>query len=103
MPVTQASTPVIKCSAETDVIDSTKVPGGITDVNYCMWVSKDAIAGDDLLVSDGDGNTLIEDVADGAYFSKIYVLKHPIKDLTITTMDSGTFYVVKEPPRGWNT
>ena len=102
MAVTQGSFPVIKCSAQADVIDSDSVPGGIVNVNYAMWVSKGATAGDDLLVKDGDGNTIIEDVADGAYFSKIYVLKHPFADITITTMDSGTFYIVKESPKGWN-
>jgi len=68
MAVTQASTPVIKCSAQADVIDDTKVPNGIVDVNYAYWKSKTASAGDDLLISDGDGNTLFEDVADGANF-----------------------------------
>lgn len=102
MAVTQYTTPVIKMAAQGDAI-SDVLADPIVPVNYAMWVSKGATAGDDLLISDGDGNTIIEDVADGAYFSKIYVLKHPFNDVVVTTMDSGTFYLVKEPPRGWNT
>jgi len=102
MAITQGSTPVIKITAA-GVVDDTVVPAGITEVNYLHWVSKGAVADDDLLVSDGDGNTLWEEVADGARFSKLHVIKHPIKDLTVTTIDSGTLYVIKQNPTGWNT
>ena len=101
MAVTQYTTPVIKMAAQGDAM-SDVLADPIVDVNYLHWVSKGATAGDDLLVKDTDGNTIWEEVADGAYFSKLHVIKHPINDLTVTTMDSGTLYVVKEPPKGWN-
>ena len=102
MGVTQGSTPVVKCGAEADVISSVYVPNGIVDVAYLLWVSKTAIAGDDLLVSDGDGNEIWPDIADGANYTKLFVLKHPVKDLTVTVMDSGALYVIKAPQVGWN-
>ena len=101
MGVTQGSTPVIKCATQGDIINSTYVPGGIVDANYLLWVSKAAVAGDDLLVSDGAGNEIWPDIADGANYTKLFVLKHPIKDLTVTTMDSGALYVIKAPSDGW--
>ena len=101
MGVTQENTPVIKCAAAADVINSTYVPGGIVDVEYMHWVSKGATVGDDLLVSDGAGNVLWEDVADVVNVSKLHVLKHPVKDLTVTTMTTGTLYVIKAPSDGW--
>ena len=101
MPVTQANSPVIKCSIATDVINSTYVPGGIVDVEYMHWVSKGATVGDDLLISNGAGEVLWEDVADIVNVSKLHVLKHPVNDLTVTTMDSGTLYVIKAPSDGW--
>jgi len=71
------------------------------DVEYLHWVSKGATVGDDLLVSDGAGNVIWEDVADVINFSRIHVLKHPVNDLTVTVMDSGTLYVIKAPSDGW--
>ncbi len=96
MAVTQENMPVVKMTGAADALT------GAVDVNYLHWVSKGATAGDDLLVQDADDNTIWEDVADGAYFSKQFVLKHPVNGLKVTTLDSGTLYVIKEPPHGFN-
>lgn len=96
MAVTQLDTPVIKMAAESDALT-----GLVVDVNYLHWVSKGAIAGDDLLVSDVNGDIIWEEVADGANYSKLFVLKHPVNGLVVTTMDSGTLYVIKASSDGW--
>ena len=100
MGVTQETTPVIKMAAEGDAI-SDVLADPIVDVAFLLWVSKTAIAGDDLLVSDGAGNEIWPDVADGANYTKLFVLKHPVNDLTVTTMDSGALFVIKAPSDGW--
>jgi len=100
MAVTQYHTPVVKFAAEGDALSDVLTNSAI-DTSYFAWVSKGANAGDDLLVSDADGNTIIEDVADGAYFSKIYVIKAQFNDIVITTLDSGTFYAIRKPPDRW--
>ena len=86
---TQLDTPVIKMTAVSIPLINE------TDVNYFHWVSKGAVAGDDLLVVDGDGNTLWEEVADGVNYSKIHVIKNKVKGLTISVIDSGTLYVIR--------
>ena len=100
MAVTQETTPVVKMAAQGDAM-SDVLADPIVDVNYLLWISKAATAGDDLLVSDGAGNEIWPDIADGANYTKLFVLKHPIKDLTVTTMDSGALYVIKAPSDGW--
>ena len=96
MAITQEDKPIIKMTAGADQLDN------VEDVNYLHWVSKLASAGDDLLVADDDDNVIWEEVADGANFSKIHIIKHPVNKLKITTMDSGTLYVVKKTPFGWS-
>ena len=100
MAVTQETTPVVKMAAEGDAM-SDVLADPIVDVEYMQWFSKGAIAGDDLLVSDGAGNEIWAEVADGANFSKLHILKHPVNDLTVTVMDSGALFVIKAPPDGW--
>ncbi len=86
---TQTDTPVIKMTAASiPLIDE-------TDVNYFHWISKGATVGDDLLVVDGDGNTLWEEVADVVNLSKMFVIKNKVKGLTISVIDSGTLYVIR--------
>ena len=96
MAVTQKTYPIIKMATEADQLDDVK------DVNYLHWVSKGATVGDDLLVVDDDDNVVWEDVADVVNFSRIHIIKHPINKLKITTMDSGTLYVIKKTPFGWS-
>ncbi|MCU0521330.1 MAG: hypothetical protein MUF84_11640 [Anaerolineae bacterium] len=96
MAVTQEAFPVIKMTAEADELSD------IVSVNFLHWYSPDADAGDLLLVVDTDDNEVWADVADGLYTSKRHVLKHPINKLKISKMDSGTLYVIKEPPLGFN-
>lgn len=96
MAVTQEDYPIIKMSAQGDQL------AGVEDVNYLHWISKGAIAGDDLLAVDDDDNVVWEEVADGANYSKIHITKHPINKLKVTTMDSGTLYVIKKAPHGWS-
>ena len=94
--VTQETYPIIKMPTQGNQLNNTE------DINYLHWVSKLAVAGDDLLVADDDDNVIWEEVADGANFSKIHIIKHPVNKLKITTMDSGTLYVVKKTPFGWS-
>ena len=96
MAVTQKTYPIIKMATEADQLD------GVEDINYLHWVSKGATAGDDLLVVDDDDNVVWEEVADGVNYSKIHIIKHPVNKLKITTMDSGTLYVIKKTPYGWS-
>ncbi len=88
MAVTQKTFPIKKMAVEGDQLD------GEDNVEYLHWVSKGATVGDDLLVQDDDGNTVWEEVADVVNFSRIHVIKHKINKLKVTTMDSGTLYVI---------
>jgi hypothetical protein len=89
--VSQENFAVIKFTAEGDQLNFN------VNVSYLHWISKNALAGDDLLILDGDGNTVWEEVADGANFSKIHILRHSVKKLKVQTMDSGTLYVIQKP------
>ena len=100
--VSQENTPVIKCSAQGDVIDNTKVPGGKVNVNYLQWYNPSGQAGDLLLVSDGNGNDIWPEIWPGTNeVSPLHVLKHPVHNLTVTTMTRGTLYIIKAFPYGW--
>jgi hypothetical protein len=62
-------------------------------IDWIEWISKGATAGDDLLVQDGDGNTIQPGVADGANFHQIYPVKQVYTDITLATIDSGSILV----------
>ncbi len=96
MAVTQETYPIIKMATEADQL------AGIEDIDYLHWVSKGATEGDDLLVVDDDDNVVWEDVAEIVNCSKIHIIKHPINKLKITTMGSGTLYVITKTPFGWS-
>lgn len=96
MAVTQEAFPIIKMATEGDQLT------GVVSVNFLHWYSPDADAGDLLVVVDADDNEVWLDVADGLYTSKRHVLKHPINGLKVSKLDSGTLYVIKEPPLGFN-
>jgi hypothetical protein len=86
-------------SDDIDIVKMTEAADEITGtffVNFLYWVSKTAVAGDDLLVYDSDDNTLWEAVADGANFSRIYPVKTYVNGVKLQTKDSGTLYVVKQ-------
>ena len=100
MGVTQETTAVIKMATEGDKMSDVLADPAV-DVAYMLWVFKLAVAGNELVVSDGSGNVIWHDIADGANYTKLFVLKHPVKDLTVTTMDSGALYVIKAPADGW--
>jgi hypothetical protein len=74
------------------------------DVNYLQLIAKGAIAGDDFLVEDGDGNVIWEEVADGANFSKQFVVKHRVKNLKLVTLDTAgaKLYVINDTYRDWS-
>lgn len=96
MSVTQETYPIIKMAAAADQL------AAVQDVNYLHWVAKGASAGHDLLVKDNANNVVWEEVATGANYSKIHIIKHPIDRLKITTMTSGTLYVILKAPHGWS-
>jgi len=96
MAVTQETYPVIKMAAEADALS------GVVDVDYLHWVSKGATVGDVLLVADDDDNVVWEEVAEIVNCSKTHIIRHPINGLKLTTMDSGTLYVIKKAPFGWS-
>ncbi len=93
MAKTQLSKPVIKMTAAGD-----QLPGE-ERIAYLHWISKGATVGDDLLVVDGDGDTIWEDVAIEANSSKVHIINNRINKLKIETMtgDRGTLYVIKAP------
>ncbi len=88
---TQKDKPYVKLSAAGDIYT------GTIRILYARWVSETASAGDNLLVVDGDGDTVIDDVADGANYTQDYLLKSEITNLTITTMGSGALYLYRSP------
>ena len=96
MAVTQEAYPIIKMTAAADQLT------GVEDVNYLHWISKGATEGDDLLVVDDDDNVVWEDVADIVNCSKLHIIKHRINKLKITTMTTGTLYVITKTPFGWS-
>jgi len=89
MAISQEDKAIIKMTSAGDAIT------GHAFVLSLYWVSKSAVAGDDLLVSDEDGDTIWEAVADGTNFSQVFPVLRRIKGLTLTTRDSGTLYVVQ--------
>ena len=89
MAVTQSTSIVIKMSAAADAVT------GIINVNFLLWHSPTANAGDTLLVKDAAGNVLWADNADGTYYKNFCPLKNRVNGITITTMTSGTLYVYK--------
>lgn len=64
-------------------------------VNFLYWVSKNANAGDELVVSDMDNNEIYVDVADGSNYKNIFPVKSVLNGIKILTMDSGVLYVIK--------
>jgi hypothetical protein len=61
------------------------------------WHSKGASAGDDLLISDGDGDAIWADSATGANYSNYFPFYNTVDTLTVTTLDSGTFTIIRAP------
>ncbi len=98
MAVTQRYTPFIKMTAADDQID------GYVDIEYLHLVAKAAIAGDDFEFQDGFGNTIWKEVADGANFSKIHVVKHRVWGFKIVTLDTAgaELYVNNDTYRDWS-
>ncbi len=96
MSVTQETYPIIKMTAAADQL------AAVRDVNFLHWISKGATEGDDLLVVDDDDNVVWEEVADVVNFSKVHIIKQHINKLKITTMSSGTLYVITKTPFGWS-
>jgi hypothetical protein len=90
MATTQLTKPVVKLTAGTNKIE------GTFPYAFLHWISKSAVAGDDLLVVDADGDTVWEEVADGANYSKQFALKMPVEDLEISVIDSGNLYAIRQ-------
>jgi len=89
MAVSDTTKAVIQMTAAADKITGRKFYTAL------HWVSKSAIAGDDLLVVDGDGDTVWEEVSDGSNFSKLFPINNYVTDLTLQTRDSGTLYAIQ--------
>jgi len=88
MAITQSTKPYILMTALNDTL-STRV-----NVNYLYWYSKEATAGDDIKIVDGDGDIVWEDVADGSNYTKLFPVKSQITGLKIATLDSGKLFVL---------
>ena len=89
MAITQAGKNIIKMTAANDALTEN------IDILFLHWYSKGASAGDDLLVVDADGDTVWQEVADGSNFSRIFPIKNRINKLKVSTIDTGTLYVVR--------
>lgn len=90
MAITQSTFNIIKMGAGSDALT------GLRNVNFILWHSKGAVAGDDLLIKDAAGNELWADTADAANYKNFCPIKNTVNGITLTTMDSGTVYVYLE-------
>ncbi len=91
MAVTQTTTPYIIMGAQADVLT------GNYKVSHIRWYNKAAIAGDDLTITDADGNVVLQDVADAENFTRTYIIMAAITNLTLSVLDRGTVFVYLAP------
>jgi len=68
------------------------VLSGITQVSTIEWVGA-TTAGHQCVLTDENGDNVWESVADGQYFKDVHAHFDWVRDLTVTTLDSGTLYV----------
>jgi len=62
-------------------------------VHTFRWVSKTASAGDDLLVVDNNGDTILASVATGANYVEAHDIGARFCGINITAIDSGKLYI----------
>ncbi len=62
-------------------------------VTMLRWVSKGAVSGDDMSLTDTAGNVLWESVADGTNFIDAHPLFKHIDGVIAATLDSGELYI----------
>ena len=87
MAAIQTDKPIIKMTAATDSIS------GLVAITSIRWVSKTATAGDDLLIVDAEGDTILEAIADGANFEREYLVVGRWDTPEVSVIDSGAIYV----------
>jgi len=75
----------VKLTAQSDVLP------GSHFVKYWRWV--DAGSGDDLVVSDADGNEIAVSKANTDNYCETIPYLEQVKDAVVTTLDAGTLYV----------
>ncbi len=90
MALTQEKFNITKLGAQGDELT------GFVDVNFLLWHSKGAVAGDDLIVKDSAGNILWVDTADAANYKNFCPIKNRVNGVDADTMDSGELFIYKE-------
>lgn len=80
---------------DTQTTDPAKVTDEFTKVRSIKWVSPSANAGDKCLITDADGFTLWESVANGSnYEVEAFVERTWKSGFAVPDLDSGILYIV---------
>jgi len=78
---------IVEMTAEADVLTGTFF------IDHIEWIAKASSAGDDLLIVDAGTKKVVAGVADVANYSKTYDVRKTVKNLTVSTMDTGYIIV----------